>query len=164
MLVRAFEEKDAEAASKILNAAFRSFLGDRLKGDYPHFRPDLLVKAAHRTDEFSTSEIFVAEAEGKLVGVVKVTAGQNGLGSFDYVGVDPAAHAQGIGARLMARAEEFWREHGQRKIATCVSAHNKKAVAYYLKHDFIPEGYRRDHFFVGVDEIILGRFLNVERR
>jgi hypothetical protein len=30
---------------------------------------------------------------------------------------------------------------------------------YYLKHDFIPEGYRKDHFIEGVDEIVLGRFL-----
>ena len=37
--------------------------------------------------------------------------------------------------------------------------HNKKAVMYYLKHDFVPEGYCKDHFREGVDEIILGRFL-----
>ncbi len=30
---------------------------------------------------------------------------------------------------------------------------------YYLKHDFIPVGYQKDHFFAGVDEIILDRFL-----
>ena len=30
---------------------------------------------------------------------------------------------------------------------------------YYIKHDFVPESYCRDHFRPEVDEIILGRFL-----
>jgi len=105
------------------------------------------------------SQIFVAEENGRILGVVKVTAATNGLGCFDYVGVDPVCHARGIGALLMAQAERFWQEHRQRKIHTCVAANNKKAIMYCLKHDFVPEGYCRDHFRPGVDEIILGRFL-----
>ena len=118
-----------------------------------------LKKNANTRDSFHKSKILIAEENGKIIGVVKVGAGTNGLGSFDYVGVDPECHAHGVGSFLMNKAEEFWAERNQRKIGTCVSAHNKKAVTYYLKHDFIPEGYRKDHFFEGVDEIILGRFL-----
>ena len=163
MLVRPFETKDALRASEILVAAFRSYLKDRFDdGLAAHFAPDELVRTAHVEDQFGVSRIFVAEDDGRLVGVVRVTARTNGLGMFDYVGVDPDCHARGIGAMLMARAEAFWAEHKQRKIDTCVSAFNKKALMYYLKHDFIPEGYRRDHFIQGVDEIILGRFLQTE--
>ena len=158
--VRPFEAKDATRASAVLLAAFRSFLRDRFdEGLAAHFRPDVLLKEAQVEDQFMVSRMFVAEQDGAILGVVKVTARTNGLGMFDYVGVDPDAHGHGVGALLMARAEEFWAEHRQRKIDTCVSAHNKKALLYYLKHDFIPEGYRRDHFRQGVDEIILGRFL-----
>ena len=160
LTVRDFRAEDADRASEILVAAFRSFLGDRVDGNLmAHFSQEELVRTANVKDGFHESRIFVAEEDGKVLGVVKVGAGTNGLGSFDYVGVDPESHAHGIGASLMKKAEEFWAEHNQRKISTCVSAHNKKAIMYYLKHDFIPEGYRKDHFYEGVDEIILGRFL-----
>ena len=158
--IRPFEKKDTQRASEVLIAAFRSFLKDRFdEGSAAYFHPEVLMKEAHVGDQFMVSRIFVAEQDGDILGVVKVTARTNGLGVFDYIGVDPNSHAHGIGSLLMAKAEEFWAEHRQRKIDTCVSAHNKKAVMYYLKHDFIPEGYRRNHFREGVDEIILGRFL-----
>jgi ribosomal protein S18 acetylase RimI-like enzyme len=158
--VRPFVKEDAQRASEVLIAAFKSFLEDRFdEGCAAHFHPEVLVQGAHVEDPFMVSRIFVAEEDGDVLGVVKVTARTNGLGMFDYAGVDPNSHARGIGSLLMAKAEEFWAEHQQRKIDTCVSAHNKKAIMYYLKHDFIPEGYRKNHFLEGVDEIILGRFL-----
>ena len=43
-------------------------------------------------------------------------------------------------------------------VAHKLTAHNKRALMYYSKNGFIPEGYQRDHFKVGVDEIILGKF------
>lgn len=159
MHTRDMETRDAQAASAILISAFRSFLGDRVdEGTSAHFQPAELLRTARAEDAFGVSRIFVAEEDDRLLGVVRVTARTNGLGMFDYVGVAPDA-PPGVGSLLMARAEAFWAEHGQRKIDTCVSAHNKRALRYYLKHDFIPEGYRRDHFREGVDEIILGRFL-----
>ena len=158
--VRHFEQKDAQHVSEILIAAFKSFLRDRFDEiSAASFAPEELIKGAHVKDKFAVSEIFVAEEEGKILGAVKATAGSNGLGAFDYVGVDPEYHCHGVGSILMAKAEEFWAKHKQRKIHTCVSAHNKRAIMYYLKHDFVPEGYCKDHFREGVDEIILGRFL-----
>lgn len=155
---RDFEVKDAGRVSEILISAFRTFLGNKVD-ESKFFAPEELKKNANSRDSFHESKIIIAEEDGRILGAVKVGAGTNGLGSFDYVGVDPECHAHGVGAFLMNKAEEFWAEHNQRKISTCVSAHNRKAVMYYLKNDFIPEGYRKDHFFEGVDEIILGRFL-----
>ena len=158
--VRQLKHLDAQQASEILIAAFKSFLKERFnENDSACFRAEKLKKEAFVKDQFMVSQLFVAEEDGRILGVVKVTAATNGLGCLDYVGVDPACHALGIGALLMARAERFWQEHQQRKIHTCVAAHNKKAIMYYVKHDFVPEGYCRDHFRPGVDEIILGRFL-----
>ena len=157
--IRDFKNEDAARVSAIIIAAFKGFLGDKFDETVSYFSPEELIKEACSKNKFKVSQIFVAEESGTVVGVVKVTAGSNGLGIFDYVGVDPECQTHGIGSLLMKKAEEFWKEHNQRKISTCVSAHNKKAIMYYLKHDFIPEGYCRDHFFEGVDEIILGRFL-----
>jgi ribosomal protein S18 acetylase RimI-like enzyme len=158
--VRDFEAGDAARVSEILKAAFRSFLGEKFDLiPTEHFTPESLASAASSKGRFSETRSFVAEDDGRVLGVIKATAGTNGLGCLDSVGVDPECHAKGVGAALMAKAEEFWAERGQRKIWTCVSAHNKKALFYYLKHDFMPEGFQRDHFIPGVDEIMLGRFL-----
>ena len=158
--VRQLEDPDAQQASDVLIAAFKSFLKEKFnENDAACFHPEKLKKEAFVKDQFMVSQIVVAEEDGRILGVVKVTAATNGLGCFDYVRVDPACRARGIGTILMAWAERFWQEHRQRKIHTCVAAHNKRAVMYYLKYDFVPEGYSRDHFRSGVDEIILGRFL-----
>jgi len=165
MIARSLKAKDADRASEVLINAFKSFLGDKVNGSLKkHFIPKTLIKEANVKNKFFVSKIFVAETNGKVIGAMKVSAGINGLGTFDYVGVDPECHTKGIGKFLMKKAEYFWAKHNQRKISTCVSAHNKKAIMYYLKHDFVPEGYRRDHFFEGVDEIILGRFLRKKNR
>ena len=162
IIIRRLEEKDVEPTSEVLVRAFKSVLGDRFDVfTARHFSPEMLREDLTGKDKYQLSEtrIFVAEEQGRIVGAVKVTANINGLGVFDYVGVDPECHSHGVGSLLMRAAEAFWNEHRQRKITTCVLAHNKKALLYYLKNDFIPEGYCRDHFQDGMDEIILGRFL-----
>ena len=162
LYVRPLEDGDAEKASMILIAAFKGFLKDKFDDSLTvHFSPDVLKEEARSKDKhgFSESRIFTAVNNGEVVGVVKVTAGKSGLGVFDYVGVDPESPARGIGSLLMRKAEDFWKERNQRKIHTCVSAHNKKALLYYIKNDFRPKGYCKDHFHEGVDEIMLGRFL-----
>ena len=160
LTVRRFRESDAERASAVICGAFKSFLGDRFIPEQSSYTPqNLLCLASVPKNNFGESAVFVAEEDGNIVGVVGVSASARGLGSFNFVGVDPGSFSKGIGNLLMETAENFWKEKNQRKVSTCVSAHNKKALIYYLKHDFIPEGYQKDHFFEGVDEIILGRFL-----
>ncbi len=160
--VRLFKRDDARRASEVLIAGFKGFLEDKFDENLArHFSPDALIDGDESKDRFNFNEskLLVAEDNGEVIGIIKVTAGANGLGVLDYVGVDPGCHAHGVGSLLMKKAEEFWKEHKQRKITTCVSAHNKKALLYYIKNNFIPEGYCKDHFHEGVDEIILGRFL-----
>jgi RimJ/RimL family protein N-acetyltransferase len=46
-----------------------------------------------------------------------------------------------------------------RKVSTSVTAHNSRAVVFYLKHGFRPVGYQRDHYLEGMDEVLLDLFL-----
>ncbi len=160
MELRRFQPEDAVEVSKIMRVAFRSFLGDRwTEKDDRHFSPEAFRETSNRKDLFSETASFVAEEAGEILGYIKGTAADNGLGTLEVVGVSPSHFGKGIGAALMRALEEFWVSKDVRKVSSCVSAHNTKALIYYIKHGFIPEGYRRDHFRVGVDEIILGKFL-----
>lgn len=156
--VRKFKAEDAEQVAEIMFRAFESFLGDRIKKE--KFTAERYRTSSNLKTPDSETLSFVACDGTRVVGYLKVVAQSNGLGSLEVIGIDPGYFSQGIGSMLFAEADKFWQRKKMRKISTCVSAHNKKAIIYYIKNGFIPEGYRRDHFFEGVDEIILGRFMN----
>ena len=163
MQVRRFTQQDAEEVSAVMKEAFRSFLGDRwTETDDRYSAPEVFRQTANRKDLFSETVSYVAVEEGKILGYIKGTASENGLGTLEVVGVRPSHFGKGAGTALMRALEEFWASRGLRKVSTCVSAHNRRALLYYIKHGFIPEGYCRDHFREGLDEIILGRFLKKE--
>ncbi len=102
---------------------------------------------------------YVAVEDGRVIGYIRGSVKKCGLGSLEVVGVSPNAFSKGVGTALMKELEKFWRRHKMRKVYTCVSAHNTKALIYYIRNGFVPEGYQRNHFRDGVDEIMLGRFL-----
>ena len=160
MRVRKFQERDAREVSKVMRAAFRSFLAERFTKDLNDtFAPSVLAENSLAKSRFSETVSFVAVDGQQVVGYIKVTSGRNGLGSLQVIGVAPDYFGRGVGALLMKAAESFWTRKKQRKISTCTSAINRNALIYYIKQGFVPEGYCRDHLIAGVDEIILGRFL-----
>ncbi|MDD2706909.1 MAG: GNAT family N-acetyltransferase [Verrucomicrobiae bacterium] len=159
MTTRKFKKSDAPEVSRIMIAAFKTFLGRKWNWiDEKHFSPKTLAAASNTQSELDEAASFVA-VEGKTVlGYIRGTASACGLGSLEVVGVDPATLHKGVGKALMKALEDFWRQKKQRKVHTCVCAHNSRALIYYLSNGFIPAGYRKDHFKPGVDEIILDRF------
>ena len=160
MRVRKFQKRDARQVSKVMRAAFRSFLAERFTKDHEDwFAPSVLAGNSLAKSRFSETASFVAVDGRQVVGYIKVTSGRNGLGSLEVIGVDPDYFGRAVGAMLMKAAERFWARKKQRKISSCVAATNRRALIYYIKYGFVPEGYCRDHFIPGVDEIILGRFL-----
>ena len=163
MQVRRFTPEDAEEVSTIMKEAFQSFLGDGwTQKDDKYFAPEIYRRSADKKDLLSETVSYVAVEADEIIGYIKGTASENGLGTLEVVGVKPSHFGKGVGKALMKALEEFWASRGLRKVSTCVSAHNRKALIYYIKNGFIPEGYCRDHFREGIDEIILGRFLKKE--
>lgn len=159
MKTRVFRPQDSTRVSAVMIAAFRTFLKKKFdRADREHLAPSYWRDTALFRNKFSETVSYVVEENGKVIGYIKAIAHRNGLGSLDVVGVDPSYFGKGVGHLLYRAAESFWIRKKVRKVATCVSAHNKRALLYYIKNGFIPEGYQRDHFKVGVDEIILGKF------
>ncbi|MBI4023744.1 MAG: GNAT family N-acetyltransferase [Verrucomicrobia bacterium] len=160
MKTRRFKTTDAPAVSRIMKAAFKTFLGDKWNRlDEKYFSPPMFVAQSNTRSVFSEGASYVAVDGDRIIGYVRVTASAGGLGSLEVVGVDPSAFHKGVGKTLMHASEKFWRRKKQRKVHTCVSAHNTRALTFYISNGFVPVGYRQDHFKVGVDEIILDRFL-----
>lgn len=157
--VRCFEDKDAEPVSRILFDSFKSFLGDRLSEE-DRESPERIIKSSMAKSQDVETVSFVAEINDEIIGYLCVTANlKRGLGILNRIGVDPNRHGAGIGRALFKYAEDFWTKHGMRKIYTCVSSINPQALAFYQKRGFQQEGILKDHFFNGVDEIQLARFL-----
>jgi ribosomal protein S18 acetylase RimI-like enzyme len=154
--VRSFRPGDGTAASTVMVAAFKTFIPPgHWRTVFAGFAPESL-EATSRGDGVAA---YVAESGGRIVGYARGTVSPFGFGTLSVIGVDPGHLHQGVGSLLMRRMLAYWRRHRMRKVSTCVSAHNGRAFRFYLSHGFRPVGYQQDHFMVGVDEILLDRFL-----
>ena len=158
--VRRFRPDDAAAASVVMQEAFRSFLrGKASERILTNLSPENLRSACTYRQRDATTVSFVAEDSGEVVGYVSGSVNACGFGTLSVIGVSPSHFHLGVGTELMKSMVTFWRKRKMRKVSTCVSAHNSRALVFYLKHGFVPVGYRRDHFIEGVDEVLLDRFL-----
>lgn len=160
MRTRKFRAGDAAAVSKIMKAAFKSFLGDKWDWiDEKNFSPKTIRTTAHAKSGFGETVSYVAVEGRRILGYIRGSSSICGLGCLDVVGVDPDTFKKGVGRALMKALESFWRQKKQRKAYTSVAAHNTRALIYYISNGFVPVGCQKDHFKTGVDEIILDRFL-----
>ncbi|WP_223069263.1 GNAT family N-acetyltransferase [Paenibacillus caui] len=111
------------------------------------------------------SMIFVAEAEGNIVGY---------LGAFDsdenrirhslyiVVGILQQYGGRGIGTRLFAELDGWAVEHDIHRLELTVMAHNERAVALYKKAGFEIEGLKKHSIKVDgayVDEYYMAKLL-----
>ncbi len=156
--IRIFKPEDAEAVSRIMWKAFEFFHRGEAKYK-PSYAPAVYRNVSLAKTTISETISYVAETDGEVVGYARGTVNRlSGLGGWDVVGVDDRYAHKGIGSALMKKMELFFKRNKMRKVSTCVSSHNIRAVLYYFKHGFVIEGYRKDHFRDGVDEIILAKF------
>lgn len=88
--------------------------------------------------ELDHSGVFVAEAEGRLIGHIIVVAHQKDSSSgtaqawiYD-VSVEPGYWSKGVGKTLMQWAEMFAREQGMGAIGLGVTLNNQRALGFYL--------------------------------
>ncbi|HZS84037.1 MAG TPA: GNAT family acetyltransferase [Stellaceae bacterium] len=83
-------------------------------------------------------ELFVAEAEGRIVGTVM--AGHDGhRGWIYYVGVDPARRRDGLGTALMAHAESWLARQGVLKVQLLIRETNTAVAAFYERLGYAVE-------------------------
>ena len=157
--VRTFEEKDAAQVADVMYESFKTVFGSMWekegKGDGSYWKQH----ARSETPTHIVTSFVAVQEDGRVIGFLNVDANlKRGLGILHSIGVDPRVFAQGVGKALVAEAEKFWRQHRMRKIYTCTSHINQRALRFYKSLGFHEEGLLKSHFFDGIDEIQLAKF------
>jgi len=141
--------------------AFRSFLPKKNRQKVlDGFSPEVLRGTSTFGVKDASAVCYVAVVDEKVVGYISGSVNPYGFGTLSVIGVSQSCFRQGVGSRLMKKMMAFWRKNGMRKVSTCVSAHNSRALVFYLGHGFRPVGYQRDHFLPGMDEVLLDLFFD----
>jgi GNAT superfamily N-acetyltransferase len=100
-----------------------------------------------RMARYPDYKIYVAEAEGRIVGtfalLVMDNIGHMGTPSaiVEDVAVDPGLHGQGLGRTMMEYALELCRDKGCYKLVLSSNLKREKAHAFYAALDFEKHGY-----------------------
>ncbi|MFQ6001110.1 MAG: GNAT family N-acetyltransferase [Anaerolineae bacterium] len=77
-----------------------------------------------------------AEKEGRLIGVVMVSH-DGRKGWINRLAVDPVYRRQGLGARLIAAAEEELHDQGVEVIAALIEAENEPSLNLFQKEGYL---------------------------
>lgn len=158
IIVRNFEKKDADRAAEIIFESFKGVFKERWSEEQRESAAQWQNKVYTETPSLITAT-FVAEENDMVIGVLHISANiRFGLGILHCIGVDPGFAGKGVGKALAAEAELLWKKHRMRKVYTCTSHINTKALRYYKSLGFIEEGVLKNHFFEGIDEIQLAKF------
>ena len=95
--------------------------------------------------------MWVAEDDGRVVGLLVLLDGDGRL-LLDNVAVDPSAQGRGVGARLLAFAEDEARRRGHDRIELYTNEAMTENLGYYSHQGYVEthraeqDGYRRVFF------------------
>jgi RimJ/RimL family protein N-acetyltransferase len=104
------------------------------------------AKQFRETIRSDDAQVFVAEADGEVVG--ELTAfGRTSTGPATIgMAVAAAWRGQGVGTALMDACVAWGRETGVHKLSLEVFPWNEAAIALYRKFGFVEEGRLRKHY------------------
>jgi ribosomal protein S18 acetylase RimI-like enzyme len=130
------------------------------------FNADILSRRSFRHFLTSrTATVLVAETQGEPVGYVLILYPPNWSHARLYsIAVDPRNGGRGIGASLLAAAEEAARRRGRRTMRLEVHEHNTRAIARYEKSGYRLFGRRRDYYDDHGDALRFDKALTRQRR
>lgn len=119
-------------------------------------------ETAKEVIQHATDRIFVIEDNGKIMGFVMLEfAGTewNQTARIGWIAVIPTHQRKRFGSELLRKAEEYAKEKGIRKIYLDTEVTNVRALCFYVKNGYVPEGLMKDYYKDGLDGILLGKHL-----
>ena len=136
--MRAAIQGDADAVAACVRAAYRRYVRRIGKRPGP-MRADYRRVVRERN-------VLVAEAEGKIVGVLVTGASRRGF-LLDNVAVHPAAQGRGVGHALLAHAEAEAKRAGHRSIWLYTHQSMTENRALYERIGYVEVARRTEHGF-----------------
>jgi ribosomal protein S18 acetylase RimI-like enzyme len=127
--------------------------------------------AARYYDEYFYSRVRAMDrvlvavtSRNKVVGVsgyISDAKEPRGIFWLAWTYVLPAYRQYGVGNSILRKVEQELRKRHARKLYLHTSSHSiyKGAIRFYLDHGFRWEGYLRDYYRKGEDQIVLGKTL-----
>lgn len=94
----------------------------------------------------AAGQVWVAERDGALVGLLVLKPEADHL-LLDNIAVSPTAQGAGIGARLLALADDYAREHGISEIRLYTNEAMTENLAYYPRHGYVETHRATEHGF-----------------
>jgi GNAT superfamily N-acetyltransferase len=127
---------------------------------YRHYTARIGRRPAPMTADYAAAvdggTVWVAEADGRVVGFVVLLDAEDHL-LLENVAVDPRAQGHGVGARLLALAEEEAGRRGHRRIELYTNEAMTENLDYYPRKGYVEirrgeqDGYRRVWFSKSLD-------------
>lgn len=125
--IRQFVRGDAEAVERMVLASFREFVAqDCTEEGVKNF--EAFASSSNLVALSQTAESYVAEKNGRIVGVVGRVKDR-----IRYLFVDKECHGQGIASALLKKSEEQALEHGYVKLLVRSSLY---AQEFYRKQGY----------------------------
>ncbi len=160
--VRPGTEDDAAALQENINAVGAEIdfiLTESVGDDVEHEREWI------RHFDGTSSVLFVAEVDGKLVGAADVHPGrppkESHVGTLG-IAIRDGYRNLGLGRALMERCLEWMRDRQFKKACLQVFSTNARAIALYRKLGFAVEGVRPRQYRIRgewVDDVLMGMWL-----
>lgn len=140
---RPAERRDIEAATRLAHDAYQHYAA-RIGRPPAPMEADYAATVADRT-------MWIAEDDDRMLGFVVLVGSDDHL-LLDNVAVDPLAQGRGVGARLLALAEDEARARGYGRIELYTNEAMTENLTYYPRKGYIEthreeqDGYRRVFF------------------
>lgn len=161
--VRRAVEGDVDA---LLDLTVAVAAEDRWIGTEAGFDQDARRTFLRQAVEVDDRVIFVAEADGRVVGWIAVGETHRGLHDLGMAVAD-GYRGRGLGSALLAAGLDWTRNRAGHKLTLEVWPHNEAAVALYRRFGFEIEGRRRRHWrrVNGElwDSLVMGLVLDAEQ-
>jgi len=125
--IRPADEADVAALRTIVTAAYARYV--------PRIGQAPVPMTADYAHAVRSGQVWVAEEQGKIVGLVVLIA-QPGHLLLENVAVRPDAQGRGIGARLMALAEDHARGLHLSEIRLYTNEAMTENLSYYPRHGY----------------------------
>jgi GNAT superfamily N-acetyltransferase len=146
--VRQASKADVDNIRRCLAAAFEPFRTQYTRGGFF----DTVPSAANLMRRLVDMTLFVADAEGRVIGTIACNKRNDEEGHLRGMAVLPEWQGSGIAASLLATAEAELKRKGCSRVTLDTTEPLQRAIRFYEKHGFRRSGRVSDFFGMRLHE------------